>query len=123
MPDIRQNKAVVYDLYQLRDSDEPVFLSITIGYAQDGNSAVKLDGESLAEDKVNSFRMEIGKNNELHGKELKITSLITDVQEEIDKVSITILVSGGVEAASWVMIKDSEDHQTYPFRATIGLSK
>lgn len=113
---------VVYDLYQVHNSDDPVFLTLTVGHAQDGSTEVKLDGQQVGDTQVNSFRMELGTNKDLVNKELKITSLVTDVQKEIDVVSITVVLSGGAEIASWVMVQQSEDYESYPFRCAIGFS-
>lgn len=122
MPDNSKMRTVVYDLYQVHNSDDPVFLTLTVGHAQDGSTEVKLDGQQVGDIQVNSFRMELGKNKDLVNKELKITSLVTDVQQNIDVVSMTVVLSGGVEIATWVMVQASEDNKSYPFRCTIGLN-
>lgn len=122
MPDNNKLRKVVYDLYQVNNSDDPVFLTLTVGHAQDGSTELKLDGQQFGETQVNSSRIELGKNKDLVNKELKITSLVTDVQTEIDVVSITVVLSGGVEIATWVMVQESEDYESYPFRCTIGFS-
>ena len=110
---------VVYDIYQLKPTEEEVKLTVIIGHSQTASTIVKLDGNEIqsAED---NFTLSIGKNKDLENRDLKIISMLTDIQESFDVVSQTISLNGGKEFKTWVLSEPSQDGETYLFTTTIG---
>jgi hypothetical protein len=111
----------IYDFYQLNDTDQPVYLEVTIGYAQSGTTTACLRKGDVCVAKTDSFYLTVGTNKELQREELRIESLVTDVQKDFNVCSATYILSGGSETKSWVLHQQSEDHKTYPFLAVFGL--
>ena len=110
---------VVYDIYELGSSDDQVKLTVIIGHSQSATTKVKLDGNEIhqAED---SFSINLGKNNNLINRDLRIVTAVTDIQETFDVVSQTISLNGGKELKSWVLSESSVDGETYLFTTSIG---
>lgn len=108
----------VYDVYLLDKNDDQVKLTVFIGQNQQCTSHVKIDDEEHIMDE--SFQLNLGTNQELIGKELRITSSLTDIQTDFDMVSQQVILKGGEEKKSWALEQDSEDGQTYTFTTVIG---
>lgn len=108
-----------YDMYLLEDSDQPVKLTVLIGQNQQCTSRVLLDDVEI---KVadESFQMELGTNKSLMEKELRIRSVLTDVQTDFDIVSQIVRLSGGEKKKVWTMEQDSENGESYIFTTVIG---
>ncbi|UXX78126.1 hypothetical protein N7E81_12230 [Reichenbachiella carrageenanivorans] len=108
-----------YDMYLLEDSEQPVRLTIFIGQNQQCTTRVLLDEEEI---KIvdESFQLELGTNQSLVEKELRIRSVLTDVQTDFDLVSQTVVLSGGEQKKTWAMEQDSKDGESYIFTTVIG---
>ncbi len=75
-----------------------VSLSITVGDAQMGASAVWLEGKKILQgDDIRNAR--IGDGRELRGKELVIKTVVTDVNDKTNHISVTYDLAGGVKEA------------------------
>ena len=121
MPDERKN--VAFDIYRLRESDDIVKLTLTIGFGQEGSTTVKLNNKIVGTFDE-SFSLDLGSNNKLHTKELRITCLVQDVQPDRDIVSAHAVLTGGAQLKDWTLLEEpTKDNETYPLRFTIGLFK
>ncbi|HMS64940.1 MAG TPA: hypothetical protein PKD83_06765 [Ignavibacteria bacterium] len=83
--------------YKTAAIDEIVYLTVLIGKGQPGSSVVKL-GDNVIKDGTNIVRLPIGKNSELKGKTLKITSVVDDFQIFTNETCIDYLLTGGEES-------------------------
>lgn len=110
---------VVYDIYELNASGEQVKLTVIIGHSQSASTTVKIDG-NLIHQAEDSFSINLGKNKDLINRDLRIVSMLTDIQETFDVVSQTISLNGGKELKSWVLSEQSQDGETYMFTTSIG---
>jgi hypothetical protein len=98
-------------LYLINDGTKKVNLEITIG--EEGQTSlltVRLDRKNMKENQAgNLANIEIGQNNELNGKVLKITATITDTSKKTNLTSIKIKMSGGVLASNYELYKTVEN--------------
>lgn len=117
------SKPVEYGLYRLlADSNNPIVLSVIIGYVQAGSTIVKVNDKIIA-DKSGSFTIKLGTSNELNKAEIRTVSSIEDIQSDVEKVAATVILSGGVEEKGWPLWTSSKDNEVYMLTSTIGLSK
>jgi hypothetical protein len=87
----RVKKEIAYKV-----ADEVVTLSVIIGQAQLGRSVVKLEGEEIKRG-INIRRAEIAVGSELTGKALTIKSVVTDVNDKTNRLSVHYELDGGPE--------------------------
>ena len=67
---------------------------------------VKLDNQVIIETQQgNVNKTPLGKNNELNGKKLKITTTISDTSRETNLTFVTIKVSGGFLPRTYPLFK------------------
>lgn len=98
-------------LYLINDSSKKVNLEITVGdEGQTSLLTVRLDRKIIQENHAGNLAdIEIGKNNELNGKVLKITATITDTSRKTNVTFLNIKMSGGVLARSYPLYKTVEN--------------
>ncbi len=98
-------------LYLINDSAKKINLEITVGdEKQTSLLTVRLDGKIIQENHAgNLSNIEIGKNNELNGKVLKITATITDTSRKTNVTFLNIKISGGVLAGNYPLYKTVEN--------------
>ena len=87
--------------YQVTNSVQPVKLTVTISNGQNAISKLMLNDQVLPGPEsdgsfVRSFERILGTNNELIGKRLKMTTLVLNKKENIDRTSLIISLTGGV---------------------------
>ncbi|WP_420581247.1 hypothetical protein [Reichenbachiella sp.] len=109
----------IYDYYLLDKNESPVKLTVFIGQNQQCTSRVTIDDVEV-KTVHESFQLELGSNQDLIGKELRIRSLLTDIQTDFDLVSQQVVLRGGEEKKSWALEQDSDDGETYVFTTVIG---
>ncbi len=98
-------------LYLINDSTKKVNLEITVGdEGQTSLLTVRLDRKIIQENHAGNLgNIEIGKNNELNGKVLKITATITDTSRKTNVTFLNIKMSGGVLARNYPLFKTVEN--------------
>ncbi|UCD25332.1 MAG: hypothetical protein JSW51_05275 [Gemmatimonadota bacterium] len=87
----RVKKEITYKV-----ADDPVTLSVIIGQAQLGRSVVKLEGELIRRG-IDIRQAEIAPGSELLGKILTIKSVVTDVNDKTNRLSVRYELAGGQE--------------------------
>jgi len=87
----RVKKEIAYQV-----AGDPITLSVIIGQAQLGRSVVKLEGEVVRRG-INIRRAEIAAGGELTGKVLTIKSVVTDVNDKTNRLSVRYELDGGPE--------------------------
>ena len=86
--------------------EKPATLSVTIGDAQAGGTAVTLDGVLLhAAGNIDEFAL--GKSKDLRDKELACTTTVKDMNPETNRTSVTYRLQLGAEA------------QVFPYKVTV----
>lgn len=110
----------IVDLYQLKLSDEPVNLTVTIGHSAKAETTVFLDGVKTGTC-PDSFEALVGKNQELKGSRLDVRSYVGKILEGHDPSSVVLRLSGGMQDKEWIMTDPSPDNPVV-FLATILLS-
>lgn len=89
-------KAVLYEQDYLV-SDGNVRLSVVVGERQFGSSMVFLDDDLLGNGDIEE--LPVGKGQKLDGKTLVVYTLVTDVRENTDEMSVTWILAGGENRA------------------------
>ncbi len=79
-------------------SDHPIRLSIVVGERQFGSSMVFLDDDLIANGIVEE--LPVGEGKKLHGRTLTIYTLVTDIRENTDDMSVTWILVGGAHRVS-----------------------
>jgi hypothetical protein len=79
-------------------SDHPIRLSIVVGERQFGSSMVFLDDNLVANGIVEE--LPLGEGNDLQGKTLTVYTLVTDIRENTDDMSVTWILAGGAHRTS-----------------------
>ena len=74
-------------------SDGPVRLTVVVGERQFGSSMVFLDDDLVANGDIDE--LPIGNRGKLDGKTLVVYTMVTDVRENTDKMSVTWILTGG----------------------------
>lgn len=101
------SKTTLDTLYIVNDSANKVSLDITVGTeGQTSLLNLKLNKKSMVENhKGNLNKYQIGQNNELVGKVLKITAVITDTSRITNLTFLNIKISGGVLPRNYPLYK------------------
>lgn len=89
------------DFYKVTETDQPVTLTVNIGYDMKAVTKLTLNNQEVAGPEsdgcfVRSFEKILGTNNVLNGKKLLMTTLILDTVENVAKTSLLIKLTGGV---------------------------
>ncbi len=97
--------------YQVLDG-KPVFLTITIGDAQAGGTALMLNGKDISTSDGKVHNMQIGKDGESLGLSiLQISTSVKDINSSSNKTSVTIAMTGGAENFSKTYERELSDHK------------
>ena len=78
-------------------SDGRIRVSVVVGQRQFGSSMVFLDEEIVANGIVED--LPIGNGKKLEGKTVSIYTLVTDIRENTDEMSVTWILTGGASRA------------------------
>jgi hypothetical protein len=103
--------SILYDIYDKKT--DLVTLTVKFGYNQFANTLVKLGQKELGNFE-NNFNLDLGSNQSLDGKELAVFTTISDINQELDNVSMEITLAGGKKVHKQ-MVLDS----TVPTNGTI----
>lgn len=99
-------------LYIVNSSNRKVTLELLVGEeGQTSLTNIKLNNGSVITDLAGNFeKAEIGKNADLNGKVLRITTTIADTSKTTNLTSLTIKLSGGFLTRTYPLFKlvDSE---------------
>jgi len=99
----------------------PIRLTVILGNAQLGGSAVSLDGSTLTVGDVD--HQMIGLGPAVKGKTLFIKSNVSDVNNATKTTVITYVLEGGSATKSFQLSEDAADiGETVTYRATFILS-
>lgn len=101
------SKTTLDTLYIVNDSTKKLSIDITVGdEEQTSLLTLKLGKKSILENhKGNLDKYQIGQNNELIGKVLKITAIITDTSRVTNLTFLNIKISGGVLPRNYPLYK------------------
>jgi len=104
----------INEVYVVRKSD--VILSVKIGNAQIGSSLVKLDNKEISRGEIKDLI--IGNGSDIIGKTLSIKTVITDVSDKTNVLTVQYTLKGG-ETDKNYDLKDevSEEGDSVIFRA------
>lgn len=103
--------------YRVR-ADREIQLSIMIGDAQIGVSAVFLEDRKVGQGDIHDFV--IGPGAEIKGKRLKIKTIVTDVNDNTNQTSVTYLFKGGDRDHSFsASAMVDQEHGSVTYRAVI----
>ncbi len=98
--------------------DQEITLTIVIGDAQLGSSLVSLDGAKIATGDIDNLG--IGKGTSVKGKTLLIKSVVSDVNDKTNHMSVTYKLKGGVKDDSYGLEATvAEEGDSINFRAEI----
>lgn len=100
-------------LYIVNSSNRKVSLELLVGEeGQTSSSNIRLNNNFVVPPGLqgNLEKTELGKNTDLHGKVLRITSTIADTSKTTNLTSLTIKLSGGFLTRTYPLYKlvDSE---------------
>ena len=79
--------------------DGPVRLTVSVGDRQYGTSMVFLDDELLANGDIDE--LPIGEGQELAGKTATIYTVVTDIRDKKNEISVNWILTGGVKAKTF----------------------
>jgi hypothetical protein len=101
------SKTTLDTLYLVNDSTKKISIDITVGdEGQTSLLTLRLDKKSIIENhKGNLDKYQIGQNNELIGKVLKINAIITDTSRVTNLTFLNIKISGGVIPRNYPLYK------------------
>ena len=101
------SKTTLDTLYLVNTTGRKVNLDIKVGdQGQTSLLTVRLEKNILIENhQGNLMNLEIGKNNELNGKALKMEITITDTSKKTNLTFVNIKVSGGVLSRNYPLYK------------------
>jgi hypothetical protein len=85
-------KAVVHEQDYIV-SDGRVRLTVIVGERQFGSSMVFLDDELMANGDIDE--LPIGNGGKLNGRTLVVYTLVTDIRDNTDEMSVTWILTGG----------------------------
>ena len=74
-------------------ADGPVRLSVIVGERQFGSSMVFIDDDQVANGIVEELIL--GDGDKLEGSSLVIYTLVTDIRDNTDEMSVTWIIAGG----------------------------
>lgn len=101
---------------------DDVFLSVVIGEQQLGTSVVKLDGKVLKEGAVK--KLKIGSGPKLVGSTLTIKSVVTDINDQTNRTSVTLTLEGGVvDAVHTLSVEVDDNGDSAIYRTEVEFSK
>jgi hypothetical protein len=80
--------------YSVKD-DSHVFLTVLIGNAQIGGTAVMVDGNNVVTGEIKDLY--IGNGSELKNKGARITTTVSDINENTNILVVRYIVSGGIK--------------------------
>ncbi|QDU66396.1 hypothetical protein [Engelhardtia mirabilis] len=104
--------------YQL--GAEPVLLTVTIGNGQFGTSLVRLNSAEKCRGDIGD--LELGKPGSLKGKKVRVKSVVTDVRDETNRLTVTYKLAGGAQDQTFVSTGVVEnDGDSMLFRAIFNL--
>jgi hypothetical protein len=110
----------INELFRLRDNHSPLILEVHIGHAGKAATIVTLNSQPLNGLFIDSFHFEFGKDTDLNGKELHISSMVSKTQPGNDHSSVSITMRGGFEDKTFPM-DDQSALNPVDYRATITL--
>jgi hypothetical protein len=96
LEDSREKKAVLHE-EDYKVTDGPMRLSVLVGEKQFGSSMVFLNDELIANGIVDE--LPVGNGN-LDGCTLTIYTLVTDIRDNTDDMSVTWILTGGAHRLS-----------------------
>ena len=106
------------DEYQTGDGQ--VRLTVTVGERQVGTSVVVVDGKAVANGDIDDLKL--GEGKDLRGEELTVYTLVTDVRNNTDDVSVTWILNGGDHRLSATATgKVSKNFGSQMFKAVFSL--
>lgn len=85
----------ISSVYLAKNTDDPIKISIKVGFAQLGTVKVKLGDNLIVGDISPIEDVQIGKNKELKRKEIRCSIDIIDIQPATNKVGAEITLKGG----------------------------
>lgn len=103
-------QSAVIDTYEVNDSNNPVSLTVKIGFRQTSLSTVfinevqikpRFDQRSIDGKFVGEFSTPLDTNINLQKKDLHLSVLVFDIDKDDDKTSVTIILNGGVKDKTW----------------------
>jgi len=107
------------EAYKVKPQDT-LTLTITIGYAQDSSTTVKLDDIKLKENIDGSFSVPLPeKGSALINKKLKCSTRVGAISPVTNKTSVTFKLMGGLEDSERTLEEKAEKKgQRIQYRAT-----
>ena len=78
--------------YSVND-DSHVFLTVIIGNAQVGGTAVMLNGNHVAKGEIED--LDLGNGSDLRGKGARVTTTVSDINENTNTLVVRYIVTGG----------------------------
>ena len=85
----------------LREKD--VAVEIFIGHGQVGDTTIYLGNEKIVENKKGNFEHNLGRGENLNGKSLFCSTIVSDVRSETNNTSVTYKIHGGVNPYEQIM--------------------
>jgi hypothetical protein len=89
--------------YPIKDGSL-VYLTVTIGEAQQGACSAVLSGRTVANGR-RIDRAELGAGAALRGKSLVVSAMVAKTRKETDRSSITVSLTGGETPAEWADVE------------------
>ena len=74
-------------------SDGPIRLSVVVGERQFGSSMVFLNDDLIANGIIED--LSIGNGGKIEGKTLSVYTVVTDIRDNTDEMSVTWILTGG----------------------------
>lgn len=106
--------------YAVGNGPGPVLLTVIIGDAQIGGSAVFIDNKLIAKGQI--LHVPVGAPADLVGHLLGINTVVADVNEQTNKSSVTyILTGGGGEAEYTLQFEAQKDKQQVLYSAIFAM--
>jgi hypothetical protein len=100
--------------------DGQVRLTVIVGERQFGTSIVYIGHDAVANGDID--RLKLGEGDKLHGKDLTVYTLVTDVRNNTDDVAVTWILNGGEHKLSATeTAKVAKDFGSQVFKAVFRL--
>jgi hypothetical protein len=108
-PDFEE-KTSLDTAYLINGSDAAVTLEIILGApGQTGTTDIILDGVNIITGEKGSLpEFALGSNRKLHGKTMRITTVISDTAKDTNYLESIIRIRGGIRFAEYVLYKTLE---------------
>ena len=84
-------REIIKETYSVNGGE--VLLTIIIGDAQVGGSAVMLSGTIIGEGNITHLKL--GKAEELKDKKIKVKTVVADINDQTNNTSVTYILEGG----------------------------